>query len=254
MRVLTLGDVVGRIGLTYLEDTLWEIRKKHRIDFTVANGENASEIRGISAKDAQRLLQAGADVITLGNHAFGQRDLYPLLEQGRQIVRPANFPPSAPGMGYTIADAMGYRMLCINVCGRVNMESYGDPFDAVEKILSRESGRYDYGILDIHAEATSEKLALARVFDGRIHVIFGTHTHVPTADEQILPNGSGYQTDLGMCGPHSGIIGTKTECVLEKMRNMMPSRFAVADGEVQAHGTIFELDGQRVKSVERIRF
>ena len=100
MRVLTLGDVVGRIGLTYLEDTLWEIRKKHRIDFTVANGENASEIRGISAKDAQRLLQAGADVITLGNHAFGQRDLYPLLEQGRQIVRPANFPPSAPGPSY----------------------------------------------------------------------------------------------------------------------------------------------------------
>ena len=157
-------------------------------------------------------------------------------------------------MGYTIADAMGYRMLCINVCGRVNMDSYGDPFDAVEKILSRESGHYDYAILDIHAEATSEKLALARVFDGRIQIMFGTHTHVPTADEQILPGGSGYQTDLGMCGPHNGIIGTKTECVLEKMRNMMPSRFVVADGDVKAHGTIFELDGQRVKSVERIWF
>ena len=254
MRVLALGDVVGKLGLSYLKDNLWDIRRKHRIDFVIANGENASEIRGISAGDAQTLLQVGADVITLGNHAFGQKDLYPLLEQNQQIVRPTNFPPNAPGMGYTIADAMGYRMLCINVCGRVNMESYGDPFDAVEKILSRESGRYDYAILDIHAEATSEKLALARVFDGRIQVIFGTHTHVPTADEQILPGGSGYQTDLGMCGPHSGIIGTKTECVLEKMRNMMPSRFAVADGDVKAHGTIFELDGQRVKSVERIRF
>ena len=254
MRVLALGDVVGRLGLSYLENNLWDIRRRHRIDFVIANGENASEIRGISAKDAQALLQAGADVITLGNHAFGQKDLYPMLEQSRQIVRPANFPPNAPGMGYTVADAMGYRMLCINVCGRVNMEDYGDPFDAVEKILSRESGRYDFAILDIHAEATSEKLALARVFDGRIQIIFGTHTHVPTADEQILPGGSGYQTDLGMCGPHNGIIGTKTECVLEKMRNMMPSRFAVADGDVKAHGTIFELDGQRVKSVERIRF
>ena len=254
MRVLALGDVVGKLGLSYLENNLWDIRRRHRIDFIIANGENASEIRGISAKDAQALLQAGADVITLGNHAFGQKDLYPMLEQSRQIVRPANFPPNAPGMGYTVADAMGYRMLCINVCGRVNMEAYGDPFDAVEKILSRESGRYDYAILDIHAEATSEKLALARVFDGRIQIIFGTHTHVPTADEQILPGGSGYQTDLGMCGPHNGIIGTKTECVLEKMRNMMPSRFAVADGDVKAHGTIFELDGQRVKSVERIRF
>ena len=254
MRILALGDVVGTQALAYLEATLWGLRKERRIDFVIANGENASEIRGISAKDAQRLLQAGADVITLGNHAFGQRDLYPLLEQSKQIVRPANLPPTTPGMGYTIADACGYRMLCINVCGRVNMDAYGDPFDAVEKILIRENGKYDYAILDIHAEATSEKLALARVFDGKIHIIFGTHTHVPTADEQILPNGSGYQTDLGMCGPHSGVIGTKTECVLERMRNLMPARFAVAEGDIQAHGTVFELDGQRVKSVSRICF
>ena len=254
MRILALGDVVGRLGLEYLEAKLWSLREEHRIDFVVVNGENASEIRGISAKDAQRLLQSGADVITLGNHAFGQKDLYAFLEQSSQIVRPANFPPQAPGMGYTIADALGYRMLCINVCGRVNMDSYGDPFDAVEKILAREDGKYDYAILDIHAEATSEKLALARVFDGKIHVIFGTHTHVPTADEQILPGGSGYQTDLGMCGPHNGIIGTKTECVLERMRNLMPARFAVADGDVRGHGTVFEVDGQRVKTVKRIQF
>ena len=254
MRILALGDVVGKQTVAYLENTVWNIRREHRIDFVIANGENTNDIRGISSKDAQRLLQAGVDVITLGNHAFGQRDLFPLLEASKQIIRPANFPPNAPGMGYTVVDACGYRMLCINVCGRVNMDAYGDPFDTVEKILSRENGRYDYAILDIHAEATSEKLALARVFDGRIHVIFGTHTHVPTADEQILPNGSGYQTDLGMCGPHSGIIGTKTQCVLEKMRNLMPSRFEVAEGDLQAHGTIFELDGQRVKSVSRIRF
>lgn len=254
MRILALGDIVGTQTIEYLESILWNIRKEHRIDFVIANGENASEIRGVSARDAKRLLQAGVDVITLGNHAFGQKDLYPLLEQNESIIRPANFPANTPGMGYTIADACGYRILCINVCGRVNMDSYGDPFDAVEKILARESNTYDYAILDIHAEATSEKLALARVFDGKIHVIFGTHTHVPTADEQVLPNGSGYQTDLGMCGPHDGIIGTRTDCVLERMRNLMPARFAVAEGNIQAHGTIFELDDKSTKSVRRIKF
>ncbi len=254
MQILALGDVVGKNAVLHLENTLWSVRKTYGVDFVVANGENASEIRGLSAKDAQSLLQSGVDVITLGNHAFGQRDLYPLLEHGTQIVRPANFPPSAPGMGYVVADAYGYRMLCINVCGRVNMDSYGDPFDAVEKILDREAGKFDYAILDVHAEATSEKLALARVFDGKIHVIFGTHTHVVTADEQILPGGSGYQTDLGMCGPHDGIIGTRTDCVLERMRNLMPARFTVAEGDIQAHGTVFELDGQRVRSVQRLKF
>ena len=254
MRILALGDVVGKRAVDYLEERLWGIRRAEKIDFVVVNGENANDIRGISHRDALRLFQAGADVMTLGNHAFGQRDLYPLLESDERIIRPANFPPQTPGMGYTIADCCGYRMLCINVCGRVNMDTYGDPFDAVEKILSREAGRYDYAILDIHAEATSEKIAMARVFDGKIHVMFGTHTHVVTADEQILPHGSGYQTDLGMCGPHDGIIGTRTDCVLERMRNLMPARFEIADGPITAHGTIFEIDGTRVTSVRRVKF
>ena len=254
MRILALGDVVGKQAVEYLEQTVWGIRRKYKIDFVIANGENANDIRGLSAADAKRLWQCGVDVITLGNHAFGQKDIHDLLDSESRIIRPANFPVNASGMGYTVVDSMGYRMLCINVCGRVNMDAYGDPFDAVEKILSREDGRYDYAILDIHAEATSEKLAMARVFDGRIHVMFGTHTHVVTADEQILPNGSAYQTDLGMCGPHSGIIGTKTECVLERMRDLMPARFTVAEGDIQAHGTVFALDGHKVAGVERITF
>ena len=254
MRILALGDVVGRQAVEYLEQTVWGIRRKYKIDFVIANGENANDIRGLSAADAKRLWQCGVDVITLGNHAFGQKDIHDLLDSESRIIRPANFPVNASGMGYTVVDSMGYRMLCINVCGRVNMDAYGDPFDAVEKILSREDGRYDYAILDIHAEATSEKLAMARVFDGRIHVMFGTHTHVVTADEQILPNGSAYQTDLGMCGPHSGIIGTKTECVLERMRDLMPARFTVAEGDIQAHGTVFVLDSHKVAGVERITF
>jgi metallophosphoesterase (TIGR00282 family) len=188
-------------------------------------------------------LQAGADVMTLGNHAFGQRDLYPMLESDKRIIRPANFPPTAPGMGYTIADACGYRMLCINVCGRVNMDAYADPFDTVEKILSRETGKYDYAILDIHAEATSEKLAIARVFDGRIHVMFGTHTHVATADAQILPGGTGYITDVGMCGSHAGILGVATEDILHKFRLKTPVYFTPAKGQCAIHGVLFEIDG-----------
>ncbi len=251
MRILALGDVVGVRAVSYLEERLWKYRREWHVDFVVANGENASEIRGLSAREADRLLQCGVDVITLGNHAFGQKDLYPLLDRGDRVIRPANFPPATPGLGYTVADANGWRILCMNVNGRAFMDSYGDPFAAVETILSREAGRYDYSLLDIHAEATSEKLAIARVFDGRVNVMFGTHTHVTTADEQILPKGSYYQTDLGMCGPIDGIIGTKSECVIDKFRMLIPSRFAVADGEIRAHGTIFDLDK---KTVERVVF
>ena len=251
MRILALGDVVGGKAVEYLATRLWDYRKQNRIDFVIANGENAAEIRGCSEKQAKRLLEGGVDVITLGNHAFGQRDLYAFLDAESRVIRPANFPPMTPGMGYTIAEANCYKILCMNVNGRAFMDTYGDPFAAVETILARESGKYDYAVLDIHAEATSEKLAIARVFDGRVQVMFGTHTHVPTADEQILPKGSCYQTDLGMCGPVGGILGTQSECVIDKFRSLMPTRFSVADGEICAHGTIF--DPNR-KTAERITF
>ena len=254
MRILALGDVVGRRTLDYLEKHLWEARRQYRADFVIANGENASDIHGISAKDAKRLWDCGADVITLGNHSFGQKDVYPLLESSECIIRPANYPPQTPGMGYTIFQACGWRILCMNVCGRAHMDSYGDPFDAVQKILDRERGHYDYSVLDFHAESTGEKMAMARVFDGRVNVIFGTHTHVTTADEQILPKGTAYQTDLGMCGPHGGIIGSDPEAVIERMRNLLPARFTVADGPITAHGTLFELSDNRVVKVERITF
>ena len=253
MRILALGDVVGDRAVEYLEGTLWRFRRENRVDFVVANGENATNIRGICVKDARRLWDSGVDVITLGNHTFGQKDICNLLDGDPRIIRPANYPPNTPGMGYTVADASGWKILCMNVNGRAFMDSFADPFDAVERILTREKGRYDYALLDIHAECTSEKYALARVFDGKIHVMFGTHTHVPTADEQILPGGSAYQTDLGMCGPVGGVIGTETACVIEKFRTLMPMRFAVAEGEIRAHGTLFDLDG-RVTSLCRVVF
>ncbi len=257
MRILTLGDVVGRETVGYLSRTLWTFRKKERIDLTVANGENTSDIKGLSAADAADLLDTGIDLITLGNHAFGCRDLYDFLDNnGERIIRPANYPPASPGNGYTILNVDGWRLLCINVSGRVYLDPLACPFETVERILEREKGAYDVALMDIHGEATSEKLALARCFDGRIQVMFGTHTHVPTADEKVLPHGSGYITDLGMSGPVDGILGTDAEAVIHRFRTQMPTRFGVATGRIEVQGAIFDLDesAHRVRSVKRIVF
>ncbi len=256
MKILALGDIVGMKSVDYLRDKLWSFREKNKIDFTVANGENASDIHGVGLADAEAILDSGVDLITLGNHTFGRRDICSLLSDSDVVIRPANYPPLAPGGGYTTLNVLGYKILAINIMGTALMESLACPFATVDRILDRESGNYDFAIMDIHAEATSEKIALARYFDGRISVMFGTHTHVTTADEQILPNGSGYITDLGMCGPTNGVIGTDASCVIEKMRTKMPVRFKVADGEITAHGAIFELDetSGKVTSVKRVVF
>ena len=257
MRILALGDVVGSKTVDYLAQRLWSVRSKENIDFVVANGENVTEIRGIGAADARGLLDAGIDLITLGNHAFGMKDIYPFLDANDQrIIRPANYSKEAPGSGYTVCRVGGWKLLCINVSGRVYLDPLESPFDTVERILEREKGSYDLALMDIHAEATSEKLALAHYFDGRVHVMFGTHTHVPTADEQVLPHGSGYITDLGMCGPQNGIIGTETEAVIRRFRTMLPAHFTVADGKIGAQGAVFDVDENlpRVRSVKRISF
>ena len=256
MRILALGDVVGTDTVAYFRQNLWNFRKKERIDLVIANGENATDIRGLSARDADGLLDAGVDVITLGNHAYGLRDLYPYLENETRIIRPANFPSSCPGSGYTFVNINGWRILCINVCGRVFLDPHASPFDTVDRILERENGSFDLSVMDIHAEATSEKLALAHYFDGRVHLMFGTHTHVPTADEQILPRGSAYVTDLGMCGPTNGIIGTQKDTVIEKFRTMMPAHFHVADGPIRAHGIVCDVDcdTKKIKELKRFQF
>lgn len=256
MKILTIGDVTGIRSIEYLRKRLWGIRQQYGADVVIANGENVSDIRGISAADAKALLDCGIDLLTTGNHVWGKFDIGTFLDSSPSILRPANFPPSCPGVGSTILRVGGWRLLCINVMGVVYMDALDSPFDTVDKILERERGKYDFALLDIHAEATSEKLALAHYFDGRINVIFGTHTHVPTADEQILPHGTGYITDLGMTGPTGGIIGTDAQCVIRRFRTKMPQRFAVAEGEIRAHAAIFELDTDsgRCTRVTRIVF
>ena len=255
MKILAIGDVVGTRAIAYLKKHLWALRDAKKIDFVIANGENASEIHGISANDARALLDTGVDFITLGNHTWNKRDIYAFLDSNPEcIIRPANYPGSAPGYGHYIANVNGYRVLIINVLGQAFMDPVGDPFDAVELILAREEGNFDISILDVHAEATSEKYAIARVFDGKISMIFGTHTHVPTADCQILPGGTAYVTDLGMTGPTNGILGTDSARVIAKLRTHLPSQFIVANGEIRADAVLFELDGAKPVSITRLTF
>lgn len=256
MKILAIGDVVGKKALEHLSHTLWNKRRELGADMVAVNGENASDIYGVSADDAELLLSSGADLITLGNHAFGRRDIYNMLCDSESIIRPANYPPLAPGSGYTILNVNGWKILCINVAGTALMESLACPFATVDRILEREKGNYDLALMDIHAESTSEKIALARYFDGRISVMFGTHTHVATADEQILPCGSGYITDIGMTGPTNGIIGSDAKAVIERMRTKISCRLTVADGPIEASGALFDVDTStgKVRSVTRIKF
>ena len=256
MKILAIGDVVGLKSVDYLADKLFRVKSELAVDFTIANGENATEIHGISKREAKALFDAGVDVITLGNHAFGQKDICELLSDDYNIIRPANYPTLVPGIGHITVNHKGKRILCINVLGNALMDAMACPFATVDEILDDRKGSYDIAVLDIHAEATSEKIALARYFDGRINVVFGTHTHVQTADEQILPRGTGYITDLGMTGPVNSVIGTEVSAVIEKFRTKMPTRFTVGSGDIRANGALFEIDDatNKVKSVRRVRF
>ena len=258
MKILAVGDVVGRRSVEYLSKTLRKISASLGADLVVCNGENASEIHGLCKADAEALLDGGADIITLGNHAFGSRDLYGFLDDRSDvIIRPANYPAACPGAGYTHCAVNGLRLLCMNLSGTAFMDELDNPFSVVDRILEREKGSYDVALLDFHAEATSEKLAMGYHLDGRVNIVFGTHTHVPTADTRILPKGTGYVTDLGMTGPTNGILGTDAQAVLYKLRTHMPVRFTVADGAIEAQGVLFTLEDKapyRCIKVERVTF
>ena len=257
MRILAIGDVTSQRGVEHLSKNLWKFRKENKIDFCIVNGENASFISGIVAEQADELLRGGADVITGGNHTKRAKGAFSLLEQRSEVLRPVNFGDSVVGNGYGIYDAQGYRVLVISALGIVGVEPRLDsPFGYIDRVLAECDGRYDLAVLDIHAEATGEKLAIGYAYDGKINVIFGTHTHVPTADMQILPCGTGYVTDVGMCGESGGILGMDPEIVVERMRTRLPIYFKAASGDASADGVIFDVDIStgRVKTVERVKF
>lgn len=257
MKILAIGDITSPGGALHLEKNLWAVRRKFGIDFCVVNGENASFISGISPDRADMLLRSGADVITGGNHTMQNHTAIKMLDELSQVLRPINYGDGAPGHGYTILNTGTSRILVINAMGTVHIEPQLDmPYSFIESVLRKERGNYDFSILDIHAEATGEKLAIAYDFDGRINVIFGTHTHVPTADAAILPNGSGYISDLGMCGESGGILGMEVGSVLFKMKTKLPGKFKCASGTPFADGVIFTLNeaSGRVTEIKRIKF
>ena len=254
MKILAIGDVVGAKSIEYLNARLWKYREANRVDFVVANGENASDIHGISAPDARSLLDAGADLITLGNHTYGRRDICTLLSDSERIIRPANYPPMAPGGGYTLLRIGGCRLLCINVLGTALMESLACPFQTVDRILEREAGNYDISLMDIHAEATSEKLAMGYMLDGRVSAVWGTHTHVPTADARVLPKGTGYVTDLGMTGPRDSVLGIRPELSIRRFRGDLPERYRWAEGASKIEAVLFTIDSEtgKCRKAERV--
>ena len=257
VKILVIGDVTSPAGIEHLKKNLWKFREANKIDFCVVNGENASFITGISPELAETLLRAGADCITGGNHTMHNKKTYGFMDEHKELLRPINFGDSAAGRGYAILDANGYRFLVINAMGNVHIEPNLDsPFPYIDRALKQEAGNYDFSILDIHAEATGEKLAVGYAYDGRINIIFGTHTHVKTADGQILPCGSGYITDVGMCGETGGVIGMDSAVVVERMRTHLPIPFKAASGACRADGVIFTLDTSKgvVTNIESVEF
>ncbi len=256
IKILCLGDVVGDEGVSFLEHggRLRSLRTRLGAELVIVNGENSARGNGISVESAERLYDCGADIITGGNHTWKRREIYTMLDDAEYLVRPANYPSEAPGMGYVIADVRGCRVLVMNLCGTVYMEPIYPPAECAERILKNERGKYDVAVCDIHAEATSEKMFFARFFDGRISAVFGTHTHVATADIQILSGGTGYITDVGMCGSHSGILGVKTESIIHKFTVKTPLQFEASVGERMLNGAYFEIDEKsgRCTRAERI--
>jgi metallophosphoesterase (TIGR00282 family) len=255
-RILAVGDVTSPGAAEYLSSKLWSFRDKEKIDFTVVNAENGGFITGATPEVMDRLLMGGADCLTGGNHTMRNRSAHRYLEESERALRPVNFPGSVPGHGYTVLDAEGVRVLVINAMGTVNIDPVlNSPFEYIERVLDKMKGGYDISVLDIHAEATGEKMAVANYFDGRIDIVFGTHTHVPTADECVLPKGTGYITDVGMCGESGGILGIETGSVIDSVMTHMPPRFSVAKGAVSADGAVFTVDLNKhvVTEVKRVK-
>ncbi len=253
-RLLALGDVVGPDAVKAVGERLWGIRKKLGVNMVVCNAENACVGNGLDPASADRLLSAGCDVLTGGNHTFRKKEIRQYLDDSETVLRPANFPAGTAGNGCTILEIDGVRVLTMNLLGTVYLDALACPFETAERILKREEGQYDLSVLDIHAEATSEKLALGYHFDGRLSVVFGTHTHVATADAQVLPRGTGYMTDLGMSGPPDGILGVRPDLIIEKMRTKMPVKFEFASGRPVLNGCLFTLDLMSGKCLAAERF
>ncbi len=249
MKILFIGDIVGSPGRRAINKLLPGLKEEHSLDFVIANAENASGGSGIIPKVADELFASGVDVLTSGDHIWKRKEIFELISREKRILRPINFPALAPGRGSEIFKAKsGEKIGVINVNGRVFMDALDCPFKttlAAQKELIKETKII---IVDIHAEATSEKIALGWYMDGKVSAVLGTHTHIQTADEKILPQGTAYLTDAGMCGPYDSVIGRKVDNVLERFLTGLPVRFEVADENIQLHGAVLDIDEKTGKA------
>ncbi|HEX9532643.1 MAG TPA: TIGR00282 family metallophosphoesterase [bacterium] len=255
MRILFIGDIHGKPGRRILTARLPELRREHKLALVIANGENSAGGAGISAEIARELLASGVDAITGGNHTWQHRDAYELLDSDPRLLRPLNYPPGTPGRGATVVSTRtGSRVGIINVQGRVFMAELDDPFRAARAECERLRDTTPVILVDFHAEATSEKIALGWYLDGRCSAVVGTHTHVQTADERVLPGGTAYITDVGMTGPRDGVIGMDRERILERFLTQLPVRFEVAAGPAQLNAVVVDVDEEsgRARSISRI--
>ena len=253
MKILVIGDVCGDPGTAFLCRNLRKLKRQEQADLVIVNGENAST-RGISPAQAEEILLSGADVITLGNHAFANRQSWDYLDEHREIIRPLNLSPNQPGEGYTFTEACGKRICVVNLMGQLNMDFSADhPFRAMDKLLKQTQA--DVYVVDFHAEATSEKKAFAYHVDGRVSVVFGTHTHVPTADEQVLPGGTGYISDVGMTGSVASVIGVKWQQSVAFFNGIPGQRFQSSAEDLRIQGAVFTLDASgKCTRVDRVEY
>ena len=253
MKILVVGDIVGRPGRVIAERLLVPMREELKLDCVIVNCENAAGGAGITPQTADELFRAGADVLTSGNHVWRKREAIDLLKRDPRVIRPANYSDLAPGMGATVVETLaGQKVGVLNVMGRVFMEPIDCPFKAAEREVARLALNTPVIIVDMHAEATSEKVGMGWFLDGKVSCVFGTHTHIPTADARVLPQGTGFITDVGMTGPYDSVIGRRTDQILERFLTNVPSRAEVAEGNVQLHALLADIDPRtgRAASVE----
>ena len=254
MKILAVGDIVGENGLNKLKEILPNLKQRERIDFVIVNGENVAGGMGITEKHFKQMLFAGADVVTLGNHTWSKKDVFSFIDE-EKLLRPANYPKGVVGKGYNIYNCKNKKIAVINLIGRTNMGVLTEnPFLEAEVIIEKIKNKADYIIIDFHAEATAEKIALAHYLDGKVNVVFGTHTHVQTADEMVLSKGTGYITDIGMTGPVDSVIGMDKKASIKRFVTTLPEKYKIAEGESKFNSCLFELDDEtgRIEKITRI--
>ncbi len=254
MNILAVGDIVGKNGLEKLKLELPSIIKENNIDFVIVNGENAADGMGLTEKMFNEILDLNVNIVTMGNHTWAKKDIFNFIDNN-QIIRPANYPENNPGKGYRILNCKGKRIAVINLIGRVTMNVLSEnPFIKAEKILNKISSEADIIIIDFHAEATAEKIALAHFLDGKVTIVFGTHTHVQTADEEIFPNGTAFISDIGMTGPRDSVIGMDVQVSVKRFVTSLPEKYKVAEGRSKLNSIMFVVNDNtnEVMEIKRI--